>query len=452
MVCWAAFFGRAPDHQLFLGCGTEVGPSTTSHISRWESLVRLTNVLFEGTTAPATQRRQGVYYTPKPIAELMVRASFRALERRGMAKSAKILDPAVGGGMFLLTAFRELVAAHWRANGRRPDTNDLRQILYDQLVGFDINEVALRYAALGLYLLSIELDPNPRPVDKLKFDRLREKVLFRVKEGGVARKARNSAVSDPLLGTSMPDDTISSSGIPLGQARTGPPGWKSVLQTVARIAVDRNIANTAPPLPKQGLDLPFVWRAMEWAKPGGQIAFALHARLLFQQGTRMPRRSAGPVRGARCHVAHQRCRSQPNRVWPGVSAPFCILFATNKVPGPGTGFRFISPRLEESLNQAGAMRIDALNAEIVPTHQLGVTPEILKILFRGTKADSGSSNGFECRTIRRWMPSGGGGLVLQSEDACAGAGAVTKHLGGLVRREGTVCAAQTQATCKDCQR
>jgi len=148
---------------------------------------------------PAKQRRQGVYYTPKPIAELMIRASFRALERRGVAKSAKILDPAVGGGMFLLTAFRELVAAHWRANGRRPDTNDLRQILYDQLVGFDINEAALRYAALGLYLLSIELDPNPRPVDKLKFDRLRGKVLFRVKEGG-GEEGKQLGSPGPLVG------------------------------------------------------------------------------------------------------------------------------------------------------------------------------------------------------------------------------------------------------------
>ena len=31
-----------------------------------------------------------------------------------------------------------------------------------------------------------------------------------------------------------------------------------------------------------------VWRAMEWAKPDGQIAFALHARPLPQQGDGMP--------------------------------------------------------------------------------------------------------------------------------------------------------------------
>ena len=59
----------------------------------------------------------------------MVRASFRALKRRDTGKSARVLDPAVGGGIFLLTAFRELVAEHWRADGKRPDTDVLRRIL-----------------------------------------------------------------------------------------------------------------------------------------------------------------------------------------------------------------------------------------------------------------------------------------------------------------------------------
>ena len=377
---------RALDGQLFLGWEEKWANLDFAHIP-----VGVLSQAYERhlrNHRPAKQRRQGVYYTPKPIAELMVRASFRALERRGMAKSAKILDPAVGGGMFLLTAFRELVAAHWRANGRRPDTNDLRQILYDQLVGFDINEAALRYAALGLYLLSIELDPNPRPVDKLKFDRLRGKVLFRFKEGG-GEDGKELGSLGPLVGNEHAGRYDLVIGNPPWTSSTGPPGWKSVLQTVARIAVDRNIANTTPPLPKQGLDLPFVWRAMEWAKPEGQIAFALHARLLFQQGARMPAARQALFEALDVTSLINGADLSQTGVWPGVSAPFCILFATNRVPGPGTGFRFISPRLEESLNQAGAMRIDALNAEIVPTHQLGVTPEILKILFRGTKADFG---------------------------------------------------------------
>ena len=156
-----------------------------------------------------------------------------------------------------------------------------------------------------------------------------------------------------------------------------------------RIAADRNIANTSPPLPRKGLDLPFVWRAMEWAKPEGQIAFALHARLLFQQGARMPAARQALFEALDVSSIINGADLRQTKVWPQVLAPFCILFATNRKPGAEAAFRFISPRLEEPLNRAGAMRIDAQNAEIVPAQQLAVTPEILKILFRGTRADFG---------------------------------------------------------------
>ena len=170
---------RAPDGQPFLGWEEKWGNLDFAHIP--VGVLSQAYELYLREHAPAKQRREGGYFTPGPIAELMVRASFRALERRDTGESARVLDPAVGGGMFLLTAFRELVAQRWRAEGMRPDTEVLRHVLYEQMVGFDINEAALRFAALGLYLLSIELDPNPRPVDKLRFKKLRGTVLHRVK-------------------------------------------------------------------------------------------------------------------------------------------------------------------------------------------------------------------------------------------------------------------------------
>src|SRR3546814_16392803 len=59
------------------------------------------------------------------------------------------------------------------------------------------------------------------------------------------------------------------------------------------------------------------------------------------------------------------------------------------MPETGAGFRLISPRLETSLDASGTMRIDAHSAEIIATQQMVETPDILKILFRGTKADLG---------------------------------------------------------------
>lgn len=127
------------------------------------------------------QRKEGSFYTPRHIADLMVHASFAALRREDKAHSAKVLDPAAGAGVFLITAFRQLVKERWQRDGERPNTKVLREILYGQIRGFDINDSALRFAALGLYLMSIELDDAPKPVEKLRFDQdLRQTVIFKL--------------------------------------------------------------------------------------------------------------------------------------------------------------------------------------------------------------------------------------------------------------------------------
>ena len=377
---------RAPDSQPFLGWEEKWSNLDFAHIP-----VGVLSQAYEldlRKHAPDKQRREGGYFTPRPIAELMVRASFRALERRDTGKSARVLDPAVGGGIFLLTAFRELVAEHWRADGKRPDTEVLRRILYKQMVGFDINEAALRFAALGLYLLSIELDPNPRPVDKLRFDDLRGTVLHRV-TGAEEEEGKTLGSLGPLVGDEHKGRYDLVIGNPPWASGTKLPEWNGVCETVARIAAGRGIANTAPPLPNEALDLPYVWRAMEWAKPDGQIAFALHARLLFAQGDGMPAARQALFEALDVTSVVNGAELRQTKVWPHISAPFCILFGTNRKPGVEAGFRVISPRIENSLNRAGGMRIDSANAEVVASWQLVDTPEILKVLFRGSKADLG---------------------------------------------------------------
>ena len=377
---------RAPDSQLFLGWTEKWDNLHFAHIP--VGVMSQAYELYLREHAPTKQKREGGYFTPRPIAELMIRASFRALQRKDAGTRARILDPAVGGGIFLLTAFRELIAEHWRANGKRPDTSNLRRILYTQLVGFDINEAALRFAALGLYLLSIELDPNPRPVDKLRFEDLRGTVLYRVKRSDEEEGKTLGSVG-PLVGDEHNGRYDLVIGNPPWASGTRLPHWNRVVESVARIAVDRRISNATPPLPNEVLDLPFVWRAMEWAKPDGQIAFALHARLLFQQGDGMPTARQALFEALDVTSIVNGVEVRQTKVWPQVSAPFCIVFATNRKPGVEAGFRFICPRIEKSLNSAGSMRIDAVNSEVVPSRQLVDIPEILKILFRGSKADLG---------------------------------------------------------------
>ncbi len=140
--------------------------------------VGLLSQVYEGFVwewEPKEAGETSIHYTPRRIAEYLVDDAFDGMHRAG---KARVLDPACGAGIFLVLAFRRLYRERWKATGQRPERPVIREILSKQLRGFDINESALRLAALSLYLTAIELDPKPTPPAALRFKNLRDKVLF----------------------------------------------------------------------------------------------------------------------------------------------------------------------------------------------------------------------------------------------------------------------------------
>lgn len=126
---------------------------------------------------------------------------------------------------------------------------------------------------------------------------------------------------------------------------------------------------------------------MRWAKPDAQVVFALHARFLFQQGDGMPLARQSILDAIDVTSIINGSELRQTKVWPSISAPFCLLFAVNRSAHTASGFRMLTPRYEKSFNNAGVMRVDATNAYVVRPQDLRERPETLKILFRGSEAD-----------------------------------------------------------------
>jgi N-6 DNA Methylase len=348
------------------------------------------------------QKKEGSFYTPAHIAELMVHATFAALRRDGVAHEAKILDPAAGAGVFLITAFRQLVRERWMHDRKRPNTKTIREILYDQICGFDINDSALRFAALGLYLMAIELDNEPAPVAKLKFPGdLRKSVILKLGKDDSPEGSKDLGSLGDDVGLEHVGRYDLVIGNPPWASNTNLPEWQSVLDRVAHIASERGeVLHTKEHLSPNGApDLPFVWRAMEWAKPNAQIAYALHGRLLFQRGEGMDVAFRSILGSINVTGIINGAEVRQSDVWPNVAAPFCLLFARNTLPPPGASFRFVSPHLEGPLSKKGGWRIDTAHAENVAIAEVKRHPETLKALYRGTRLDFDiferlASNGF----------------------------------------------------------
>lgn len=337
------------------------------------------------------RRDTSVYYTPSHIAEYMVA---EALHDHPEGSHTRVLDPACGAGVFLVAAFRRLAEMRFSETGQRPDRSALRGMLNNQLVGFDINSHARTLAALALYLTALELDPVLTPVEALTFEKLEDRVLVNVADPG-----SDSAIIQPMagsLGKHLSEAYRGAFGLVVGNPpwTSLKPAYKAIDQTFTErcreIASRRGLPSIAAEYrnPDQVTDLPFIWGAMEWTKPGGRIALALAGRWLFKMSpTGFAARKAifqalavtGILNGASI---------RQSRVWPNVDQPFCLLFADNRLPESGDQFVFISPDDDPGLSAKGRMRIDAYDAVPVSLELAAEQRDLLKTLYRGTALDA----------------------------------------------------------------
>lgn len=337
------------------------------------------------------RRDTSVYYTPAHIAEYMVA---EALNDHPMGSRARVLDPACGAGVFLVAAFRQLAELRFSETGQRPGRLALREILNDQLVGFDINSHARTLAALALYLTALELDPAPAPVEALTFEKLEGRVLIDVADPGSEIAAIRPMLGS--LGKHVPATYQGAFDLVIGN-----PPWtslkpvykaidKAFAERCREIAAQRGLSEIARTYrnPDHVTDLPFIWGAMDWAKPGGRISLALAGRWLFKMSAAGSAARTAIFRALTVTGVLNGASIRQSRVWPNVDQPFCLLFADNCVPGPEDHFVLVSPDDEPDLNGKGRMRIDAHDAVPVSLKLAAEQPDLLKTLYRGSSLDA----------------------------------------------------------------
>jgi methylase of polypeptide subunit release factors len=359
---------------------------------------------FSHRADPRTARDTSVHYTPRTIAELMVEEAFAATKDKA---GAKVLDSSCGAGIFLVLAFRRLVRERWN-RGERPKTSVIQNILYNQVRGFDISESALRLAALALYITAIELNASPRPPQALKFPRnLRGEVLYRF--GGEEVKDKR-AFPMGSLGPEVPPDFDKTFDIVIGN-----PPWtrlrddkienddadekakksatdelnKEFTAIGRRVLAARGLDDLAKRFqnPDKNPDLPFLWRAMEWAKDGGVIALAMPARLFGRTSGKGFAAWRAVLRSVEVTGLMNGADLRKTAVWEGIDMPFCVIFARNTKPDLDHRFYYASPIYEPCLNGEGRFRIDYEAAQPISVARVEKQPWLLKTLSLGTWLD-----------------------------------------------------------------
>lgn len=338
-----------------------------------------------------------VYYTPKNIARYLVDDAFAGVANK---KDAHILDPSCGAGIFLVLAFRKLVAARWKEDGKRPDTKSIQDILYKQLCGFDVSESALRLAALSLYITAIELNDSPRPPQSLMFPKpLQGRVLYN------HRRPEEQDSKGFVLGSLRPDLSDEFNG--RFDLVIGNPPWSRLkgddeeakkvnkahnaqfTSITRQILEARGLADITKKYsnPDNNPDLPFLWRSAQWAKPGGIIALALPGRIFLKQTPAGTRAFNAILRGLEITGILNGSNLSDTEVWPGMNQPFMLFFARNRVPAGNHHFHFVTPHFETHLNDKGRIRIDFQSAQPIAASAVIENTWLLKTLAVGTALD-----------------------------------------------------------------
>lgn len=341
--------------------------------------------------------RESVRYTPRQLAEFTVAHAFAGLPQDERS-AARVLDPAAGAGIFLVLAFQQLVREHWRATGQRPDTAAIRAILNTQIRGYDINASALTLAALSLYLTALEVDPDPFPPEKLRFERLLGRVLRNVRDPGAPRDALVLGSLGPAGDPVPPEGPFSIvTGNPpwtsFAQWREGDRDFNGYAADMVRGLLAQYRAESAS-LQSLGAayvhndhlpDTAFLWRAMRWARPNGVIAFIVAGRLLFKRGE-----GGSRVREAlfqSLHVTGILNGALLLPLWPQVNQPFCIVFARNRAAPLDARFTLITPVIDRGPDGQARMRVDAEARQPMALSTILERPYLFKALTRGGRLD-----------------------------------------------------------------
>jgi SAM-dependent methyltransferase len=121
---------------------------------------------------PARRKAEGIYYTPEAIVAQVVRNTlglWLAGRQPTDVQALTVLDPACGGGAFLVAAYRYLLDWH-QAAGIPLGPDERKQLLLDHIFGVDLDPQAVeltRQALTEACGIAVNLEANIRLGDAL---------------------------------------------------------------------------------------------------------------------------------------------------------------------------------------------------------------------------------------------------------------------------------------------
>lgn len=234
---------------------------------------------FIGAEATGKRRRTGAYYTPPHLVELVIDT---AVEGWLSLLDKRVLDPACGSGIFLVSVFNRM-AEEWRRkhphqrNLERADA--LTEILREQLFGIDVSETACRIACFSLCLALLD-QLEPRDIAELRAQgRPLPRLLLSAGET-VPEGERRSVICGDLFDPALP--------LPKGyfDLVVGNPPWVARGQSRSPLFLQWIRTHAHLPVPQKQLAHGFMWEVPQHLTADGHACLLLPTAVLTNRTDR----------------------------------------------------------------------------------------------------------------------------------------------------------------------
>jgi hypothetical protein len=315
---------------------------------------------FARSSAADDAHTQGLHYTPVELVHLTLDPVFEALPA-----SARVIDPTCGSGAFLVEAFRRLV---WRRTQGKPASRAIvREVLYEQLYGIDINRSALGIAAFSLYLAALELDEEPvQDIQDLKFHRLIGATLFEA-----------DTVHDelPSLVTERPFDAVG-----------GNPPWTFVKKVAA--SRKRKAGDIQSSRPRRSPDQEFLWVASRLAGDAGRIGMIMKASPFFSKDAHAIQSREALLRTFHPAALVNLSALRKEGLFPDATGPALLFFGRCALVDKDDRLLVGSIPWTPDFRRNGVFHVGPGELKSMPLSRMLRTPAMLKATAFGTARDS----------------------------------------------------------------
>lgn len=234
--------------------------------------------------------RQGAFYTPKHLAEMVVNEATSGFDS---LIDKRCLDPACGSGIFLVIFFNRIAEEILRRNPRshsKTRFNELLKVLETQICGVDVNLTACRIACFSLYIALLD-QFEPRELSGLEAKsgkRLPNLLAYKHKNHTNASTIYEGNYFDPRLPIRDDFDIVVGNPPWVGRNQTADPDifeWTAdernnpFLESAPVAKAER----TAIFLPQKQIAHAFMWKTALSTNENGHICLLLPVQVLLNE-------------------------------------------------------------------------------------------------------------------------------------------------------------------------